>query len=350
MTKEQLIMMSKFKKIIGKNRRKMYPEKDIEIQNAKIKNITQAIAAYGAQEDRIIGMLTITFGRNENDRIVSNDYISTIKRKVLIMYHSSLYFVDYLKKSLKKKGYDFIYLGAFELQKDGNFHMHLYFSIPVKGFGVLFNVYHQYYHKITANTIVKLNKKEVEIIPIGRGQLGVASEIKEKLEQVGFKFDPRKNKKSGRIDYLCKNLVSEEEFYSGSWPTLYFYTPENLKKHYSEKIVKYLTKIYSKSTRQKAIGSQFIKHNTKMVYDENEWNEIQKKFIQAICGRLYIASRLPIQISLYQKNRKRIIESYSPYKNLNTLISDLLSKKAIYKKNSGILICPNGTNIKLERI
>jgi len=129
----------------------LYPEKDIEIQNAQIKNITQAIAAYGAQKNRMIGMLTITFGRNKYDRILSNDYLSTIKRKTIHMYYSTLYFIDYLKKSLNKEGYDFIYLGAFELQKDGTIHMHIYFSIPLKGFGVLFNIYHNYYHKITQN-------------------------------------------------------------------------------------------------------------------------------------------------------------------------------------------------------
>ncbi|MEO1958000.1 MAG: hypothetical protein ABGX23_00440, partial [Nautiliaceae bacterium] len=186
MTKQQFITMEKLKKIIGKEKIKLYPEKDVEIQKAQIKNITQAIAAYGAQQDRMIGMLTITFGRNRYNRILINDYRSTIKRKTKTMYNSALYFINSLKKSLNKNGYDFIYLGAFELQKDGTFHMHMYFSIPVKGFGILFNAYHNYYKEITTETTVKLNKKEVKIIPIGRGQLGVANEIKEKLEKAGF--------------------------------------------------------------------------------------------------------------------------------------------------------------------
>ena len=148
MTKKQMIIMEKMKKIIGKERRKMYPIKEIEIENATIKNITQATASYGAQEGRLIGMLTITFGRKKYDRILSDDYLSTIKRKTIRMYHSSLYFIDYLKKSLNKKGYDFIYLGAFELQKDGTLHMHIYFSIPVKGFG--------YYLMHIITTIIRL--------------------------------------------------------------------------------------------------------------------------------------------------------------------------------------------------
>jgi hypothetical protein len=266
------------------------------------------------------------------------------------MYNSALYFIEYLKKSLNKNGYNFIYLCAFELQKDGTFHMHMYFSIPVKGFGVLFNAYHNYYHKITTKTIVKLNKKEVEIIPIGRGQLGVANEVKEKLEKAGFNFKKYKNKQSDRDEYRCLNFVSDEEFISGSWPTLYFYTKENLQKHYSEKIVKYLTKSYTKPTRQKVIGSKFVKHNVKIVYenDEENWNEIQKKFIQKVCGRLYTASRLPIQISLYQKKRKQIMKIYPQYRNMNTLITDLLNGKATYNKKIGVLICPNGASIKLK--
>jgi len=350
MTKKQKVVIGKLKKIIGEEKRKRYPEKDIEIQNAQIKNITQAISSYGAQKNRLIGMLTVTFGRNKYDRILNNDYPSTIKRKTKIMYNSSLYFLNDIKKELNKNGFDFIYLGAFELQKDGTFHMHIYFSIPVKGFGVLFNAYHNYYHKITTKTVVKLNKKEVEIIPVGRGQLGIANEIKTVLERNGFKFKKYINRKTGRDEYRCLNLVSDDEFGSGSWPTLYFYTKENLQKHYSEKIVNYLTKSYTKQTRQKVIGSQFIKHNTKIVYEEDEekWNEIQKKFIQKICGRLYTASRLPIQISWYQKKRKHIIEIYPQYRNMNTLVTDLLNGKATYNKKTGILICPNGEKLILK--
>ena len=350
MTKKELVIQNKLKQIIGKERRKLYPEKDIEIQNAQIKNITQAIAAYGAQKDRMIGMLTVTVGRDKYDRILINDYPSTIIRKTTIMKNSFIYFLNDLKKELNKNGYDFIYLGAFELQRDGTLHMHIYFSIPLKGFGVLFNTYHNYYHKITQKSIVKLNKKEVEIIPIGRGQLGIAYEVKEKLEKVGFEFNKYTNPKTDRDEYRCINLVSDDEFLSGSWPTLYFYTQENLQQHYSEKIVKYLTKSYSKPTRQKVIGSQFVKHNVKAIYDEQEeWDEIQKKFIRKVCKKLYTASRLPIQINLYQKKRKELMEIYSLYKNLNNLITDLLNKKATYNKKSGILVCPNGESLKLKR-
>jgi len=349
MTKKQKVIIDKLKKIIGPEKRKLYPEKDIEIQNAKIKNITQTIAANGAQEDRIIGMVTVTVGGNEYDRILINDYPSTIIKKTKIMKNSFLNFLKDIKKKLNKNGYDFIYLGAFELQKDGTLHMHIYFSIPVKGFGVLFNAYHNYYNKIRTKTFVKLNKKEVEIIPIGRGQLGIANEIKEKLEKSGFKFKKYINRKTGRDEYRCLNFVSDEEFISGSWPTLYFYTKENLQKHYSKKIVNYLTKSYTKQTRQKAVGSQFVKHNTKIVYEEEEWNEVQKKFIQKVCGRLYTASRLPVQISWYQKKRKQIMEIYPQYRNMNTLVTDLLNGKATYNKKTGILTCPNKKTINLKR-
>jgi len=348
MTKKQMVVMEKLKEIIGKERRKMYPEKDTEIQNGKIKNITQAIAAYGAQKDRFIGMVTATVGRDKYDRILMNDYPSTIIKKTKIMKNSFLYFLNDIKKELNKNGYDFIYLGAFELQKDGTLHLHIYFSIPVKVFGVLFNAYHNYYNKITTKTVVKLNKKEVEVIPIGRGQLGIANEIKTVLERNGFKFKKYINSNTGRDEYRCLNLVFDDEFNSGSWPTLYFYTKENLQKHYSEKIVKYLTKSYTKPTRQKAVGSQFVKHNTKIVYEEEDWNEVQKKFIQKVCGRLYTASHLPIQISLYQKKRKQIMEIYPQYRNMNTLITDLLNGKATYNKTRGILICPNGEKLILK--
>jgi len=95
MTKKELVIKNKLKQIIGKEKRRMYPEKDIEIQNAQIKNITQAIASYGAQEDRLIGMLTLTIGRNRYDRILINDYPSTIIKKTRIMKDSFLYFLNY---------------------------------------------------------------------------------------------------------------------------------------------------------------------------------------------------------------------------------------------------------------
>ena len=107
-----------------------------------------------------------------------------------------------------------------------------------------------------------------------------------------------------------------------------------------------LTKEYAKPVRQKAIGSQFVKHNVKMVYEEDNWSEIQKKFIRKVCQKLYVASRLPIQISLYQKKRKEIIKLYPQYRNMNTLITDLLNGKATYKNNT--LTCPNGKSIKLK--
>ena len=92
-----------------------------------------------------------------------------------------------------------------------------------------------------------------------------------------------------------------------------------------------------------------MKHNLKAVYNEQEeWDEIQKKFIRKVCKKLYIASRLPIQINLYQKKRKGIIEIYPEYKNMNTLISDLLNGKATYNKKTSILIFPNGKSIKLK--
>jgi len=350
MTKHQLVIKNKLKQIIGKERKKMYPIKEIKIQQAQIKNITQAIASYGAQEGRLIGMLTVTVGRDKYDRILINDYPSTIIKKTKIMKNSFLYFLNDIKNELNKNDYDFIYLGAFELQKDGTLHMHIYFSISVKGFGVLFNTYHNYYHKITKKTVVKLNKKEVEVIPIGRGQLGIANEIKTALENNGFKFEKYTNPKTGRDEYRCLNLVSDNEFSSGSWPTLYFYTKDNLQKHYSEKIVKYLTKSYTKHTKQKVVGSQFVKHNIKAVYDEQEeWNDIQKKFIRKVCKKLYTASRLPIQINLYQKKRKEIMEIYPQYKNLNILIDDLLNGKTTYNKNNGILVCPNKKSINLRK-
>ena len=144
MTK-QLIIQNNIKEIIKTQKKnKMFPEKDIEIENAKIKNITQAIAAYGAQKTNFIGMLTLTFGRDSYDRILINDYKSTIIKKTKIMYDSILYFLAQLKKALSKEGFKLIYIAALELQKDGNLHSHIYFSLDVKAFDILFKFYHNY--------------------------------------------------------------------------------------------------------------------------------------------------------------------------------------------------------------
>ena len=74
--------------------------------------------------------------------------------------------------------------------------------------------------------------------------------------------------------------------------------------------------------------------------------KFKKKFIRKVCQKLYVASRFPIQISLYQKKRKEIIKLYPQYRNMNTLITDLLNGKATYKNY--ILNCPNGESIKLK--
>lgn len=134
MTKQQLIIQDKLKKIIKEKKHKMYPQKDIEIENSKIKNITQAIAAYGAQKRKFIGMITLTFGRHYYDRIFINDYPSTIVKKTKIMYDSILYYIEKLKKELNKQKFKLIYIIAFELQKDGNLHAHIYFSLDIQAF------------------------------------------------------------------------------------------------------------------------------------------------------------------------------------------------------------------------
>ena len=201
---------------------------------------------------------------------------------------------------------------------------------------------------IITKTRLKFNKKERTIIPVGRCQLGISSEFKNKLEEIGYKIEFYTNPKNhDRLDYRCVNLVSQEEFIKGDWATLFFYGKEELKAHYEEKIVKYLTKNYKKPTRQKAIGSQYVKHNTKIVYDDSdEWSEVQKKFIRQICNKIYTSSRLPIPSSYYQKQRKKIMELYPQYRNFNTLITDYINGKATYKNN--ILTCPNGKTIKLK--
>jgi hypothetical protein len=351
MTKQQLIIKEKLQKIINKYKRntnKKYAEKNAEIYQAIIKNMTHAFASYGAQEGRFIGMITLTFGKNEYERILPTDYLSVIERKTKIMADSILYYIDKLKKALSKRNFKLIYIGAFELQKDGNLHAHIFFSLDIKAFAILFKFFHNYSTSIvTKKKEVKLNKKTRTVIPIGRCQLGIAKQFKSQLEKNGFKFEEHKNR--GRIDYRCTKFVSIEEFRKGSWPTLYFYEKEKLKKHYGEKIAKYLSKNYSKKTRQKAIGDNFNKHNFKTIIDNeiNEWIEIQKEFIKVVVGRAYFASRLPFPISLYQKFRKKIIKAYDKYRNLDVLIDDLLTEKASFENK--ILTCPNGIKINFTK-
>ena len=195
------------------------------------------------------------------------------------------------------------------------------------------------------------------------------NQITNNKKQKGFIFEKHYNKKSKRYEYSCTGKVTINEFLSGAWPTLFFYDRKNLEKIYGEKIVKYLTKQYKITTRQKAIGSHFIKHNTKNLLslhninldnetDNDTWNkicssceayaEIQKKFIRYVCKKIYISSRLPIQVKSYQKYRKQIIKAYPRYKYLNNLVEDLMNKKAYYNKKRGTLICPNGEKLILK--
>lgn len=169
----------------------------------------------------------------------------------------------------------------------------------------------------------------------------------EKLISLGYEFKSYKNpEKPDRFDWRCTNFVSKAEFKTGNWPTLNFYKEEDMKKLYSEKITEYIRKNHSKAKVQKTVGSQVIEHNSKSFYNSDEWNEIQKKFIRKVCGKVYTASRLPIPISAYQKNRKKLMKIYPQYRNFNTLITDYLNGKAKYEND--ILTCPNGKSIKLK--
>jgi len=344
--KQQKIIISKLKKIIGKEKQRINLEKDIEIENARIKNITQGIAAYGAVPENFVGMLTFTIAGNEN-RISPIDNLETIKNKTKKAYDSILYFIDKLRRFLNKKGFEFIYCASFELQKDGNIHSHIYFSIPLKAFHDVFLFYHNYKKSFIEPKQIKKGKNTTIIIPVGRSQLGISMKFMEKLMAMGYEFKDYQNPENpDRFDWRCTNIVSKAEFKTGNWPTLEFYTSRDMEKRYSEKITQYLMKKHSKAKVQKTIGSQFIKHNSKSFYDSNEWSEIQKKFIRKVCGKVYTASRLPIPISVYQKNRKKIMNIYPQYRNFNTLITDYLNGKAKYENN--ILICPNGKSIKLK--
>jgi len=339
--KQQKIIIEKLKKIIGKEKKRKYPKQDIEIENARIKNITQGLSAYGAQPQNFVGMLTFTVAGKEN-RISPFDDLDIIIRKTKVAYDSMIYYIDNLRRFLKKKNFEFIYLMVFELQKDGNLHTHIYFSIPLNAFPDFFVYYHNYKKNFTKPKILK-NKT---IIPLGRSQLGISMKFMEKLIQAGFKFEAYENpEKPERLDWRCVNFVTKSEFKTGNWPTLFFYTEKNLSKMYSEKIVEYLRKNYEKKVIQKTVGSQFSRHHTKTIYDSDEWSEIQKKFIRKVCGKVYTASRLPIPVFKYQKKRKEIMKLYPTYTNLNTLISDCLNGIATYK--NGILTCPNGKKLRL---
>jgi hypothetical protein len=349
--KQLKIIISKLQKIIGLKKNRMFPEKDIEIEHARIKNITQAISAYGAQPKNFIGMLTVTIAGAEN-RISPMDDLPVIINKTKIAYDSIIYYVDKFRRFLNKKGFGFIYVTSFELQKDGNLHAHIYFSVPLKAFADFFIFYHNYNKSF--NGPKKLNKGKKIIIPLGRSQLGISIAFLDKLIAAGYEFKYYSNpQKPDRLDWRCVNFVSEQEFRSGNWPTLFFYDTETFAKLYSEKILEYLEKNNNidyerknKSTAQKVIGGNFVEHNSKAFFESDEWKVLQKQFIRKTCKKVYTSSRLPIPVSAYQKKRKDIMDIYSQYRNFNTLITDYLNGKATYE--NGILSCPNGKSIKLK--
>jgi len=155
--KQQEIIISKLNQIIEEGQeQKKYQQKDIdiEVENARIKNITQGIAAYGAIPKNFVGMLTFTIAGDEN-RISPMDDLETIKNKTKIAYDSMFYFIDKLRRFLNKKGFELIYLASFELQKDGNLHTHIYFSIPLKAFHNFFVYYHNYKKNFTKPKFLK---------------------------------------------------------------------------------------------------------------------------------------------------------------------------------------------------
>jgi hypothetical protein len=342
-SKQQAIMISKLKEIIGPEKNKMFPKKDIEMENAKIKNITNGIAAYGAKSQNFIGMLTFTIAGDKN-RISPMDNLELIVDKTKTAYDSIIYYISQLRKFLNKRGFEFIYLLSFELQKDGNLHAHIYFSVPLGAFADFFIFYHDYKKSFTKPK--KINKGNKTIIPLGRSQLGISKAFLHKLTEAGYKFNFYSNpQKPDRFDWRCVDLVSEKEFKSGNWTTLYFYDTQDFARLYTEKILEYLQK-NNKSISQKVIGSNITKHNSKSFFESDEWKEIQKQFIRKVCGKVYTSSRLPIPVSTYQKKRKEIMEIYPQYRNFNTLITDYLNGKATYENN--ILTCPNGEFIKLK--
>jgi len=304
--------------------------KNAKMKVAKLKNLSSAMARYSAEDDRLMTLVTLTFGADGRINFQRMP-LKKIKAMAKIQYNSLISFVEKMRRSKRFKD-DIRYFAVVEVQPEGG-ALHAHISVSVNGIDEMFALveFIQYFKGRYKQPYIFKSK---QALPIGRSHIGVSSmlekEFKQKytLESYAAKGD------SSRIEHYMPEL-EQREFRKGDWTPIEFYTKSMIEDRYSEQIADYLIKT---AEGELALDSDIVKegvrkcqlsHDTKSLLDmDNYINKLHVLFVRLV-GRVYTHSRFPFPWSLYQQHRKSLIIHNPKYKIFYSCIESIRNGELI---------------------
>jgi len=259
-------------------------------------------------------MITITFGNTSNALIRPNliqKNESLYYRLLKKQYKSLMFFIKKLRKTKQIKS-PIYYFTAFELQQNGNLHMHMHLALDQKNLEGFIDFI--YWYK---------NQKFKDVFNIGRTHIGIfayykkfiENELSIRLREVADKTD------SKRIMYVM-NYLETRDFSSGEATFWEFVTLSDLKKRYNENIINYIKKTMVSQIDLAAFKIGAIKnwtsHNIKIILNSIEDSQFRKnvRIIRNV-GQVYtfLSSLFKLKFRLYQDNYSKFIQANNKYKS-----------------------------------
>ena len=315
-----------------------YKLKKLEIEIKKLENLSNAYSKKISElKDYMTLMITITFGNTSNAIIKANLIEKNEKQYYKLLtkqYNSLMHFIKKLRKTKHIKN-PIYYFAAFELQQNGNLHIHMHLAINQNDLEGLINFI--YWYK---------NQKFKNMFNIGRTHIGLSiyykkiieNELLIRLTEVTDKTD------STRIMYVM-NYLETRDFNSGEATFWEFLSINDLKERYNENIINYIKKTVVSQIDLTALKIGAVKnwtsHNIKTILNSIENSQFRRdvKIIRKV-GQIYTFSHslFALKFKLYQKNYSNLIKvnpKYKSYyradKDFNQGILKFINQKIFYK-------------------
>ncbi len=289
--------------------------KKLEIEIKKLENLSNAYSKKISElENYMTLMITITFGNTSKalirpNLIQKNEYLYySLLRK---QYKSLMFFIKKLRKTKLIKN-PIYYFTAFELQQNGNLHIHMHLALNQDDLQGFINFI--YWYK---------NQKFKNVFNIGRTHIGLSTyyrkiienELLIRLTKVTDKTD------STRIMYIM-NYLETRNFNSGEATFWEFLSVNDLKKRYNENIINYIKKtvVSQIDLTLLKIGTakNWTIHNIKEILNSINNSDFSKhiKIIRKV-GQVYTFSHslFVLKFKLYQNNYSNLIQVNPKYKS-----------------------------------
>lgn len=288
-----------------------YKLKKLEIEVKKLDNLSNAYSKkIGELKDYLTLMVTITFGKPSNVLIMKNPleknekvYYSLLKKQ----YRSLMYFIKKLRKTklIKNPVY---YFTVFELQENGNLHMHMHLAINQNDLDGFVNFI--YWYK---------NQKFENVYNIGRTYIALSSSYKKNLEDKLYEVKDKKD--LTKKPYIMKYLETRD-FDSGEATFWEFLSINDLIEKYNENIINYIKKTIVSQIDKEVFKIGAIKnwnlHNLKTILNSIENPQFRKdvKVIRKV-GQIYTYSHslFALKFRLYQDNYSKLVQVNNQFKS-----------------------------------